>query len=149
MAFKNRTIHVYHVEGAGGGHTPDVIRLVQEPNILPSSTTPTMSYTTNTADEHVDMVITRVVSQNPNPTSWNLLRAAPDTKLSQQKMSSTIWAPLVSCIPTLKRWEDAERLSRARGTRHIRTRLSEGHFQKTMAQELTIIERSGISVNIP
>lgn len=53
----NRTIHTYHSEGAGGGHAPDVIRVCSAPNVLPSSTSPTMPYTVNTVDEHRDMLI--------------------------------------------------------------------------------------------
>ncbi len=56
-AFKGRTIHAYHTEGAGGGHAPDIIRLCGEPNVLPSSTNPTRPYTVNTADEHLDMLM--------------------------------------------------------------------------------------------
>ena len=56
-AFKGRTIHSYHTEGAGGGHAPDVIKLCGEPNVLPSSTNPTMPFTVNTLDEHLDMLI--------------------------------------------------------------------------------------------
>jgi urease subunit alpha len=56
-AFKGRTIHTYHTEGAGGGHAPDIIRVVGEPNCLPSSTNPTMPFTVNTMDEHLDMLM--------------------------------------------------------------------------------------------
>ncbi|KAI7857721.1 urea amidohydrolase alpha subunit [Circinella umbellata] len=56
-AFKNRTIHTYHSEGAGGGHAPDIITVCAEPNVLPSSTNPTRPFTTNTLDEHVDMLM--------------------------------------------------------------------------------------------
>ena len=56
-AFKGRTVHSYHTEGAGGGHAPDVIKLCGEPNVLPSSTNPTMPFTVNTLDEHLDMLI--------------------------------------------------------------------------------------------
>ncbi|AKU92437.1 urease subunit alpha [Vulgatibacter incomptus] len=56
-AFKGRTIHSYHTEGAGGGHAPDIIRVCGEPNVLPSSTTPTLPFTVNTLDEHLDMVM--------------------------------------------------------------------------------------------
>jgi urease subunit alpha len=56
-AIKGRTIHTYHTEGAGGGHAPDIIRLCGEPNILPSSTNPTMPFTKNTLDEHLDMLM--------------------------------------------------------------------------------------------
>ncbi|XP_042520825.1 urease [Macadamia integrifolia] len=56
-AFKNRTIHTYHSEGAGGGHAPDIIRVCGERNVLPSSTNPTRPYTYNTVDEHLDMLM--------------------------------------------------------------------------------------------
>jgi len=56
-AFKGRTIHTYHTEGAGGGHAPDIIRVCAEQNVLPSSTNPTRPYTINTIDEHLDMLM--------------------------------------------------------------------------------------------
>ncbi|HWB15699.1 MAG TPA: urease subunit alpha [Vicinamibacterales bacterium] len=56
-AFKGRTIHTYHTEGAGGGHAPDIIRVCGESNVLPSSTNPTRPYTVNTLDEHLDMLM--------------------------------------------------------------------------------------------
>ncbi len=56
-AFKGRTIHAFHTEGAGGGHAPDIIKLCGEANVLPSSTNPTRPYTVNTVDEHLDMLM--------------------------------------------------------------------------------------------
>ena len=56
-AFKGRTIHSFHTEGAGGGHAPDIMKVVGENNVLPSSTNPTRPYTINTLDEHVDMLM--------------------------------------------------------------------------------------------
>ena len=56
-AFKNRTIHTYHTEGAGGGHAPDIVSVVEYPNVLPSSTNPTRPFTLNTLDEHLDMLM--------------------------------------------------------------------------------------------
>jgi urease subunit alpha len=56
-AFKDRAIHTYHTEGAGGGHAPDIIRVCGLPNVLPSSTNPTMPFTRNTMDEHIDMLM--------------------------------------------------------------------------------------------
>jgi urease subunit alpha len=56
-AFKDRTIHTFHTEGAGGGHAPDIIRAAGLANVLPSSTNPTMPYTVNTIDEHLDMLM--------------------------------------------------------------------------------------------
>jgi urease subunit alpha len=56
-AFKNRVIHTYHTEGAGGGHAPDIIKVCGELNVLPSSTNPTRPYTLNTLEEHLDMLM--------------------------------------------------------------------------------------------
>jgi urease len=56
-AINGRTIHAYHTEGAGGGHAPDIIRIAEYPNILPSSTNPTRPYTRNTLEEHLDMLM--------------------------------------------------------------------------------------------
>jgi urease subunit alpha len=56
-AFRGRTIHTYHTEGAGGGHAPDIMRVCGEPNVIPSSTNPTRPYTVNTLDEHLDMLM--------------------------------------------------------------------------------------------
>jgi urease subunit alpha len=56
-AFKGRTIHAYHTEGAGGGHAPDIIKVCGFPNVLPSSTNPTRPFTVNTIDEHLDMLM--------------------------------------------------------------------------------------------
>jgi len=56
-AFKGRTIHAYHTEGAGGGHAPDIMKVVGAQNVLPSSTNPTMPYTVNTIEEHLDMLM--------------------------------------------------------------------------------------------
>jgi urease subunit alpha len=63
-AIKGRAIHSFHTEGAGGGHAPDIIKICGEPNVLPSSTNPTMPFTVNTMDEHLDMLI---VCHNLNP----------------------------------------------------------------------------------
>jgi urease subunit alpha len=56
-AFKGRTIHAFHTEGAGGGHAPDIIKVASLPNVLPSSTNPTRPFTRNTIDEHLDMLM--------------------------------------------------------------------------------------------
>ena len=56
-AFRGRTIHTYHTEGAGGGHAPDIIKVCSQANVLPSSTNPTMPFTINTMEEHLDMLM--------------------------------------------------------------------------------------------
>jgi urease subunit alpha len=64
-AIKGRTIHAYHAEGAGGGHAPDIIKIASHPNVLPSSTNPTMPFTVNTVDESLDMLM---VCHHLNPS---------------------------------------------------------------------------------
>jgi urease subunit alpha len=56
-AIRGRTIHAFHTEGAGGGHAPDIIKVASHPNVIPSSTNPTMPYTVNTIEEHLDMLM--------------------------------------------------------------------------------------------
>ena len=64
-AINGRVIHTYHTEGAGGGHAPDIMKIASEPNILPSSTNPTRPFTTNTLEEHLDMMM---VCHHLNPS---------------------------------------------------------------------------------
>jgi urease subunit alpha len=80
-AFKGRTIHTYHSEGAGGGHAPDIIRVCGEENVLPSSTNPTRPYTVNTIDEHLDMLMVchHLDSKIPEDVAFAESRIRPET----------------------------------------------------------------------
>src|SRR5262249_60951451 len=80
-AIAGRPIHTYHPEGAGGGHAPDIIRLCGEPNVLPSSTNPTMPFTRNTLDEVVDMMmVTHHLSRSvPEDVAFADSRTRPET----------------------------------------------------------------------
>lgn len=80
-AFKGRTIHTYHSEGAGGGHAPDIIRVCGEPNVLPSSTNPTRPFTVNTIDEHLDMLMVchHLDSRIPEDVAFAESRIRPET----------------------------------------------------------------------
>ena len=80
-AFKGRTIHTYHSEGAGGGHAPDIIRICGESNVLPSSTNPTRPFTTNTIDEHLDMLMVchHLDSRIPEDIAFAESRIRPET----------------------------------------------------------------------
>jgi len=80
-AFKGRTIHTYHSEGAGGGHAPDIIRVCGEANVLPSSTNPTRPFTTNTIDEHLDMLMVchHLDSRIPEDVAFAESRIRPET----------------------------------------------------------------------
>lgn len=80
-AIGNRVIHTYHTEGAGGGHAPDIIRAAALPNILPSSTNPTMPFTVNTVDEHLDMLMVchHLDSKVPEDVAFADSRIRPET----------------------------------------------------------------------
>jgi urease subunit alpha len=84
-AFKGRTIHTYHSEGAGGGHAPDILKVCAEPNVLPSSTNPTMPYTVNTLDEHLDMLLVchHLNSQVPEDIAFAESRIRPETMAAE------------------------------------------------------------------
>jgi urease subunit alpha len=84
-AFKGRTIHTYHSEGAGGGHAPDILRVCAEPNVLPSSTNPTMPYTVNTLDEHLDMLLVchHLNPQVPEDVAFAESRIRPETMAAE------------------------------------------------------------------
>ncbi|KAL8923814.1 MAG: hypothetical protein Q9208_004375 [Pyrenodesmia sp. 3 TL-2023] len=80
-AFKGRTIHTYHTEGAGGGHAPDIISVIEHGNILPSSTNPTRPYTRNTIDEHLDMLMVchHLSKNNPEDIAFAETRIRAET----------------------------------------------------------------------
>jgi len=84
-AFKGRTIHTYHSEGAGGGHAPDIIRVCGEANVLPSSTNPTRPFTVNTIDEHLDMLMVchHLDSKIPEDVAFAESRIRPETIASE------------------------------------------------------------------
>ena len=84
-AFKGRTIHTYHSEGAGGGHAPDIMKVCAQPNVLPSSTNPTMPYTANTLDEHLDMLMVchHLNSQVPEDVAFAESRIRPETMAAE------------------------------------------------------------------
>ena len=87
-AFKGRAIHTYHSEGAGGGHAPDIIRVCGEPNVLPSSTNPTMPYTVNTLDEHLDMLMVchHLDSRIPEDVAFAESRIRPETIAAEDRL---------------------------------------------------------------
>jgi urease alpha subunit len=84
-AIRGRTIHTYHTEGAGGGHAPDIIRLCGEPNVLPSSTNPTMPFTRNTLDEHLDMLMVchHLSASVPEDVAFADSRIRPETTAAE------------------------------------------------------------------
>jgi len=87
-AFKGRTIHTFHSEGAGGGHAPDIIRVCGEPNVLPSSTNPTRPFTVNTLDEHLDMLMVchHLDSKIPEDVAFAESRIRPETIAAEDRL---------------------------------------------------------------
>ena len=84
-AINGRTIHTYHSEGAGGGHAPDILKVCTQPNVLPSSTNPTMPYTRNTLDEHLDMLMVchHLNPQVPEDVAFAESRIRPETMAAE------------------------------------------------------------------
>ncbi len=94
-AISSRTIHTYHTEGAGSGHAPDIIRAAAAPNVLPSSTNPTMPYTVNTLDEHLDMLMVCHHLDKRIPEDVHLQIPKSVLRQSQQRMFFMIWVSSV------------------------------------------------------
>src|SRR4051794_29851938 len=84
-AIGGRTIHTYHSEGAGGGHAPDILKVCAHPNVLPSSTNPTMPFTVNTLDEHLDMLLVchHLNAQVPEDVAFAESRIRPETMAAE------------------------------------------------------------------
>jgi urease subunit alpha len=125
-AIAGRTIHTYHTEGAGGGHAPDIIRLCGEPNVLPSSTNPTMPFTRNTLDEHLDMLmVCHHLSANvPEDVAFADSRIRPETiaaedilhdigALSMMSSDSQAMGRIGEVI--CRTWQTADKMKRQRG----------------------------------
>jgi len=126
-AIKGRTIHTYHTEGAGGGHAPDIIRVCGEANCLPSSTNPTMPFTVNTLDEHLDMLM---VCHHLNPSIPEDLAFAESRIRAETIAAEDVLHDLgaISMMSSdaqamgrvgeviLRTWQTADKMKRQRGT---------------------------------
>jgi urease subunit alpha len=125
-AIDGRTIHTYHTEGAGGGHAPDIIRLCGEPNVLPSSTNPTMPFTRNTLDEHLDMLmVCHHLSPNvPEDVAFADSRIRPETiaaedvlhdlgAISMMSSDSQAMGRIGEVI--CRTWQTADKMKKQRG----------------------------------
>ncbi len=108
-AFKGRTIHAFHTEGAGGGHAPDIIKVAGLPNVLPSSTNPTMPYTVNTLEEHLDMLMVCHHLDPSIPRTSPSPRAASARRRSPPRISCTTWARSRSWPLTARPWDASAR----------------------------------------
>ncbi len=125
-AFKGRTIHTYHTEGAGGGHAPDIIRAAAFPNVLPSSTNPTMPYTANTLDEHLDMLmVCHHLDKNvPEDIAFADSRIRPETIAAEDVLHDMgIFSMMSSDSQAMGRvgevitrtWQTADKMKKQRG----------------------------------
>src|SRR5229473_3920004 len=125
-AFKDRTIHTYHTEGAGGGHAPDIIRVCGLPNVLPSSTNPTMPFTRNTLDEHLDMLMVchHLSPHVPEDVAFADSRIRPETiaaedvlhdlgAISMMSSDSQAMGRIGEVI--CRTWQTADKMKRQRG----------------------------------
>jgi urease subunit alpha len=126
-AFKGRTIHAFHTEGAGGGHAPDIIRVAGLPNVLPSSTNPTRPYTANTLDEHLDMLMVchHLDSSIPEDVAFAESRIRKETiaaedilhdlgVLSMMSSDSQAMGRVGEVI--IRTWQTAHKMKRQRGS---------------------------------
>ena len=125
-AIGGRTIHTYHTEGAGGGHAPDIIRAAAAPNVLPSSTNPTMPYTVNTLDEHLDMLMVchHLDNRIPEDVAFADSRIRPETIAAEDVlhdmgvfsiMSSDSQAMGRPAEVITRTWQAAHKMKKQRG----------------------------------
>ncbi|RKO66108.1 urease subunit alpha [Desulfofundulus salinus] len=125
-AINGRTIHTYHTEGAGGGHAPDIIKVASYPNVLPSSTNPTMPYTINTMEEHLDMLMVchHLDSKVPEDVAFAESRIRPETiaaedvlhdmgVLSMMSSDSQAMGRVGEVI--IRTWQTADKMKKQRG----------------------------------
>ncbi len=126
-AFKGRTIHTYHTEGAGGGHAPDIIRAAAFPNVLPSSTNPTMPFTKNTLDEHLDMLMVchHLDKKVPEDIAFADSRIRPETIAAEDVLHDMgIFSMMSSDSQAMGRvgevitrtWQTADKMKKQRGS---------------------------------
>ncbi len=126
QAINGRTIHTFHTEGAGGGHAPDIIRIASLQNVLPSSTNPTMPFTVNTLDEHLDMLMVchHLDSKVPEDVAFADSRIRPETIAAEDilhdlgvfsMMSSDSQAMGRVGEVIIRTWQAADKMKKQRG----------------------------------
>jgi urease subunit alpha len=131
-AFRGRTIHAFHTEGAGGGHSPDIIRLCGEPNVIPSSTNPTMPYTVNTIEEHLDMLMVchHLDPSIPEDIAFAECRIRKETIAAEDILHDLGAFSIISSDSQamgrvgeviLRTWQTADKMQRQRGALHEET----------------------------
>ena len=148
-AIKDRVIHMYHTEGAGGGHAPDLIKSASFMNVLPSSTNPTLPYTINTVDEHLDMLM---VCHHLNPSVPEDLAFA-DSRIRKETIAAEdilqdmgVFSMVSSDAQAMGRigevilrtWQVADKMKKQRGTMQGDSKLSDNNRVKRYIAKFTI-----------
>ena len=148
-AFKGRTIHTYHTEGAGGGHAPDIIRAAACENVLPSSTNPTMPFTKNTIDEHLDMLMVchHLDGKNKEDVAFADSRIRPETIAAEDVLHDMgIFSMMSSDSQAMGRvgeviirtWQTADKMKKQRGTLPEDCQRNDNHRVKRYISKYTI-----------
>ena len=148
-AFKGRTIHAFHTEGAGGGHAPDIIKLCGEANVLPSSTNPTRPYTVNTIDEHLDMLMVchHLDGKIPEDVAFAESRIRKETIAAEDvlhdigafsMMSSDSQAMGRVGEVIIRTWQTADKMKRQRGRLMEEKGDNDNHRAKRYVAKYTI-----------
>jgi len=125
-AFRGRTIHAFHTEGAGGGHAPDIIKVCGEPNVIPSSTNPTRPFTRNTLDEHLDMLMVchHLDAKIPEDVAFAESRIRKETIAAEDILHDLGAFSIISSDSQamgrvgeviLRTWQTADKMRRQRG----------------------------------
>ncbi|MCQ6275827.1 urease subunit alpha [Bacillus sp. V3B] len=148
-ALKDRVIHMYHTEGAGGGHAPDLIKSAGFMNVLPSSTNPTLPYTINTVDEHLDMLM---VCHHLNPSVPEDIAFA-DSRIRRETIAAEdvlqdmgVFSMVSSDAQAMGRigeviirtWQTADKMKKQRGTMEGDSKLSDNNRAKRYVAKYTI-----------
>lgn len=148
-SFKERTIHTYHTEGAGGGHAPDIIKAAAFPNVLPSSTNPTMPYTKNTIDEHLDMLMVchHLDKTNPEDVAFADSRIRPETIAAEDVLHDMgIFSMMSSDSQAMGRvgevimrtWQTADKMKKQRGPLETDNERNDNNRVKRFISKYTI-----------
>ncbi|ULH14390.1 urease subunit alpha [Deinococcus sp. KNUC1210] len=144
-AFAGRTIHTFHTEGAGGGHAPDIIRVAGLPNVLPSSTNPTMPFTVNTIHEHLDMLMVchHLSPRIPEDVSFAESRIRPETIAAEDVLHDLgVFSMMSSDSQAMGRigevitrtWQTAHKMKVQRGALHTDSRADNFRARRYIAK---------------
>ncbi|MED5579267.1 MAG: urease subunit alpha [Nitrospinota bacterium] len=148
-AFKNRTIHTYHTEGAGGGHAPDIIKVCGLDSVLPSSTNPTRPFTVNTIDEHLDMLMVchHLDNKIPEDVAFAESRIRPETIAAEDILNDLGAFSIMGSDSQamgrvgeviIRTWQTADKMKRQRGTLTLDSSSNDNYRVKRYISKYTI-----------